>query len=124
MNNKLNLEETSLEKLANELGIDYQTIIIKSKLVDKIKEHSIKKKISQRQLAKIVPGLTQDRVSKIFSGQIGHMTIDKLITILTVLGYEVQLETKSKKPRKVKLPTFKGTGLRRGINVKKLKGLV
>jgi len=124
MNNKLNLEETSLEKLANELGIDYQTIVIKSELVDKIKEHCIKKKISQRQLAKIVPGLTQDRVSKIFSGQIGHMTIDKLITILTVLGYEIQLETKSHKPRKVKLPTFKGTGLRRGINVKKLKGWI
>lgn len=124
MNNKLNLEETSLEIIASELGINYQTIVIKSELVYKIKEHCIKKEISQRQLAKIVPGLTQDRVSKIFSGQIGHMTIDKLITILTVLGYEIQLETKSKKPRKVKLPTFKGTSLRRGINVKKLKGLV
>ena len=124
MNNHIKLEETTLEKLANELGIDYQTIVIKSELVNKIKQRCIKKNISQWQLAKIVPGLTQDRVSKIFSGQIGHMTIDKLITILTVLGYEIQLETKSKKPRKVKLPTFKGTGLRRGINVKKLKGLI
>ncbi len=96
MNNKLNLEETSLEKLANELAINYQTIVIKSELVDKIKEHCLKNEISQRQLAKIVPGLTQDRISKIFNGQIGHMTIDKLITILTVLGYEIQLETKSK----------------------------
>ena len=118
MNNHIKLEETTLEKLVNELGIDYQTIVIKSELVDKIKEHCIKKKISQRQLAKIVPGLTQDRVSKIFSGQIGHMTIDKLITILTVLGYEIQLETKSKQsPRKINLPTFKGNGLHKGIDL-------
>jgi len=118
MNNKLNLEETSLEIIASELGINYQTIVIKSELVYKIKEHCIKKKISQRQLAKIVPGLTQDRVSKIFSGQIGHMTIDKLISVLTALDYEIQLKTKSKQsPRKIKIPTFKGTGLHEGVNL-------
>jgi len=118
MNNNIKLEETTLEKLANELGFDYQTIVIKSEFVDKIKEHCQNKKISQRQLAKIVPRLTQDRVSKIFNGQIGHMTIDKLITILTALDYEVQLKTKSKQsPRKIKLPTFKGSGLHKGIDL-------
>jgi len=47
MNNHIKLEETTLEKLANELGIDYQTIVIKSELVNKIKERCIKKNISQ-----------------------------------------------------------------------------
>jgi len=125
MNKILKLKETTLEKLASELGINYQTIVIKSDLVDKIKEHCIKKKISQRQLVKIVPGLTQDRVSKTFSGQIGHMTIDNLITILTVLGYEIQLNTKSKlSQRKINLPTFKGSGTKKGINLKKSKGRI
>jgi hypothetical protein len=47
MNNHIKLEETTLEKLANELGIDYQTIVIKSELVNKIKQRCIKKNISQ-----------------------------------------------------------------------------
>ncbi|MBI3017886.1 MAG: helix-turn-helix transcriptional regulator [Deltaproteobacteria bacterium] len=57
---------------------------------DYCKEH----KISQRKLAKMVPGLTQDRVSKIFSGLVGHMTVDKLLAILSALQIKVSLVTK------------------------------
>ena len=42
----------------------------------------------------MVKGLTQDRVSKIFSGQVGHMTIDKLIEILSSLGLSVAIKAK------------------------------
>lgn len=45
-------------------------------------------------LAKMVKGLTQDRVSKIFNGQIGHMTVDKLIAILISLNYKVEVKAK------------------------------
>ena len=66
-------------------------------LVDIIKNHCQKKGISQRKLATMVNGLTQDRISKIFSGQVGHMTIDKLIQILTELDYEVKVKAKKHK---------------------------
>ena len=85
---------TNLRKLAKEVGVDYTTIVIKSKLVSDIKSYRTKNGISQRELAEKIPGLTQDRVSKIFSGQIGHMTIDKLIQILQGLNYKVILKLK------------------------------
>jgi predicted XRE-type DNA-binding protein len=40
----------------------------------------------------MVPQLTQDRVSKIFSGQVGHMTIDKLVTIASALEIKISLK--------------------------------
>ena len=64
--------------------------------IDKIQKHCKKKKISQRQLAKLVPGLTQDRISKIFNGEIGHMTIDKLVVILVALDYKIEIKAKVK----------------------------
>lgn len=99
MSKKEKLKRTSLEELASEVGVDYQTVVIKSELIDKIIKHCEKKKISQHQLARMVPGLTQDRVSKIFNGQIGHMTIDKLIVILVALDYKVEVKTKAKTRR-------------------------
>jgi predicted XRE-type DNA-binding protein len=43
----------------------------------------------------MVDGLSQDRVSKIFSGQVGHMTIDKLIEILSALEISVTVKAKA-----------------------------
>lgn len=43
----------------------------------------------------MVPGLSQDRVSKIFSGQVGHMTIDKLVEILSSLKFKVAVKAKA-----------------------------
>ena len=99
MDKNSKLKRTSLEELATEAGIDYQTVVIKTELIDKIRTHCEKNKISQRQLAKMVPGLTQDRVSKIFNGQIGHMTIDKLVMILAALGFKVEVKAKAKSGR-------------------------
>jgi len=83
----------SIKELAEDWGIDYQTFKIKVKLTKTIKKYCKDQGISQRQLAKIVPGLTQDRISKIFSGQVGHMTIDKLIAIMSVLKIKVSITT-------------------------------
>lgn len=89
------LKPQSLTELAKDWGIDYQTFKIKSELIDVLKKHCQENEISQRKLASIVPGLTQDRVSKIFSGQVGHMTIDKLVTILSALKIKVSVSAKA-----------------------------
>lgn len=83
------------EEVAKDWGIDYQTFLIKTHLIDVIKEHCKENSISQRKLATMVPGLTQDRISKIFSGQVGHMTIDKLIEISSVLEIKVSVRAKA-----------------------------
>jgi len=54
-------------------------------LVKVIRSYCEENSVSQKKLASLVPGLTQYRVSKIFTGQVGHMTIDKMILILSVL---------------------------------------
>lgn len=82
----------SLADLAKDWGIDYQTFKIKSELIDVLKKHCQENEISQRKLASMVPGLSQDRISKIFSGQVGHMTIDKLIAILSALKIKVSVK--------------------------------
>ena len=85
-------QEQELAQLAESWGMDYQVIKVKSDLIEAIKDHCQKKKISQRQLAAIVPGLSQDRVSKIFTGQIGHMSIDKLVEIHSALKLKVSIK--------------------------------
>ena len=79
------IKETDLKGFADLMGVDYQLVQLKSKLIDKIKSECEKKSISQRKLASKIPGLTHDRISKIFNGQIGHMTVDKLVEILGYL---------------------------------------
>jgi len=92
---KKNKDKTiSLKELAEDWGIDYEVYKIKTKLIERIKTHCEKNKISQRALANLVPGLSQDRVSKIFNDQVGHMTIDKLIQVLTALDIKVNLTLK------------------------------
>ena len=88
----LSRHEKELAQIADSWGADYQVIKVKSDLIAAIKEHCQKKKISQRQLASMVPGLSQDRVSKIFTGQIGHMSIDKLIEIHSALKLKVTIK--------------------------------
>lgn len=89
------LKSQSLSELAKDWGIDYQAFKIKSELIDVLRKHCQENEISQRKLASMVPGLTQDRISKIFSGQVGHMTIDKLVTILSALKIKVSVITKA-----------------------------
>ena len=92
---KQKLSPQTLKELAKDWGIDYQTYQIKSELIDVIRSYCLEHGISQRKLAKMVVGLTQDRVSKIFSGQVGHMTIDKLVAIITALGLKISFNTKA-----------------------------
>lgn len=89
------LKPQSLEELASDWGIDYQVFKIKTDLIEMIKKFCEEHDISQRKLAAQVPGLTQDRISKIFSGQVGHMTIDKLVEITSALKIKVALKTKA-----------------------------
>jgi predicted XRE-type DNA-binding protein len=90
------LKPVTIEELAESWGIDYQVFRAKADLIDLIREYCRKHKISQRGLAAKVPGLTQDRVSKIFSGRVGHMTVDKLIEIASALGITVTVSAKMK----------------------------
>jgi len=91
---KEKLKEISIQEFAQEADINYDVLKIKQKLVCKIKNHCEKNKISQRSLAKLVPGLTQDRISKIFNDRIGGMTIDKLVQILSALDIQVNISLK------------------------------
>lgn len=89
------LKPQNLEEVAKDWGIDYQVFKIKSELIDAIKKYCDSHRVSQRKLAAMVSGLTQDRISKIFSGQVGHMTIDKLIEILSALKIKVAIKAKA-----------------------------
>lgn len=89
------LKSQSLEEVAKDWGIDYQVFKIKSDLIATIKSYCEDHDVSQRKLAAMVPGLSQDRVSKIFSGQVGHMTIDKLVEILSALKFKVAVKAKA-----------------------------
>jgi len=89
------LRPQSLREIAEDWGIDYQVFRIKSELISTIKRHCQEHGISQRKLAAMVPGLSQDRISKIFSGQVGHMTIDKLVEILSALKVKVAVQTRA-----------------------------
>ena len=89
------LKPQTLEEVAKNWGIDYQVFKIKNELITTIKHYCDEHEVSQRKLAAMVPGLSQDRVSKIFSGQVGHMTIDKLVEILSALKFKVAFKAKA-----------------------------
>jgi predicted XRE-type DNA-binding protein len=91
---KEKLKPQSLESVASDWGIDYQVYLLKTKLINKIKEICEENGISQRKLAKMVEGLSQDRISKVFTGQVGHMTLDKLVEILSALKVKVDFKLK------------------------------
>lgn len=91
---KEKLKPQSLESVASDWGIDYQVYLLKTKLINKIKKICEENEISQRKLAKMVDGLSQDRISKIFTGQVGHMTLDKLVEILSALKVKVDFKLK------------------------------
>lgn len=91
------VKTTDLKGFAEVMGVDYQLIQVKAKLINKIKDECKERGISQRKLAGLVPGLTHDRISKIFNGQVGHMTVDKLIEILSHLNIKANISFKKSK---------------------------
>lgn len=94
---KTGINKKTPKQFAEMMGVDHQLIVMKSQIIDKIKSECDAKKISQRQLAKMVPGLTHDRLSKVFNGQLSHMTLDKLVEILSTLNIIVVLKLKNYK---------------------------
>ena len=91
---KEKLKTLTRKEFAEEMGVDYEVFKIKKKLVTEIKRYCKNNKISQRALAQSVPGLTQDRISKIFNAQVGGMTIDKLVQILGILKIKISVSMK------------------------------
>ena len=89
-----NVRKVDIKEFAEMMGVDYHIVQVKAKLIDKIKAECKTKNISQRELARMVPGLTHDRISKIFNGQLGHMSVDKLIEILNHLNIRINLSFK------------------------------
>ncbi len=89
------LKVQNIAEVAADWGIDYQVFKIKTDLINTIKCYCNDHEISQRKLAAMVEGLSQDRVSKIFSGQVGHMTIDKLVEILSALKFKVAFKARA-----------------------------
>ena len=91
------VKTTDLKGFAEMMGVDYQLVEVKAKFIDKIKSECKKRNISQRKLAGLVQGLTHDRISKIFNGQVAHMTVDKLIEILSSLDIRANISFKKSK---------------------------
>lgn len=86
----------TMKQFVEATGACYETMMIKWELVGAIKSHCEAHKISQRKLASMVPGLTQDRVSHFFNyGTSGGITIDKLIEIAAALGIKFKLVRKA-----------------------------
>lgn len=88
--------DEELKKLAKHLGLDFQVVKVKSGLIELIREQCQQRKITQRQLARLVPGLSQDRVSKIFNGHLSHMSIDKLVEINSALKIKLSFKASQK----------------------------
>ena len=86
----------TMKEFVESFGGCYETLQIKWELVDTIKAHCKAHKISQRKLASMVPGLSQDRVSHFFNyGTSGGITIDKLIEIAAALNIKFKLVRKA-----------------------------
>jgi predicted XRE-type DNA-binding protein len=89
------VEYDNFDEFVKDSGIDLEVFKMKTYLIKIIRDYCHENSISQKKLASMVPGLTQDRISKIYTGQVGHMTIDKLITILSVLKFKIAIKAKA-----------------------------
>ena len=87
-------KEMSLEELADTLGIDYQEVQEKHKLINKIKKARKDLDLTQTELAELV-GVSQSRIARI-EGGVGtkNMSFDLLFRILSALGYECKVTTR------------------------------
>ena len=82
----------TVKELMELFGHDYDVLVMKWEIVAEIKAHCHEHKISQRKLASMVPGLTQDRVSDFYRLPTGGgITIDKLLKIASALDIKFKL---------------------------------
>ena len=87
-------EEVKTKVLANKLGVSYDEVKEKQRLVEKIIEIRRSKKLSQAALAKKM-NLTQSRIAQIESGVgTAKITFDVLFHVLHNLGYTVKMQVK------------------------------
>jgi len=84
-------DDVSLKDLAEELGLDYQEVVEKHKLISKIKKERVSLGLTQAELAQRV-GLSQSRIARI-EGGVGtkNMSFDLLFRVLTSLGYQCRV---------------------------------
>jgi transcriptional regulator with XRE-family HTH domain len=88
-------KEMNMEELAKQLGANIKDIREKQRLIELIVKARKKKKISQAALAKILD-VSQARIAQIESGVgTSKVTFDVLFTLLTALGYDYRVVTKS-----------------------------
>jgi len=71
-------------------------LLIRSDLMIQIKDYIKKHNLKQKDVAERA-GIAQPDVSAIISGKVQKFTIDKLITILIRLGYELDLKASKKR---------------------------
>ena len=87
-------KEMTVEEIAASLGVNVSEVREKQHLIQMIIKARKARKLSQAALAKKV-GVTQGRIAQIESG-IGtaNVTLDLLLSILSILGYEFRIVTK------------------------------
>ena len=87
-------KEIKTRALAKDLGINFEEVKEKQRLIGKIIEVRKAKKMSQVSLAKKM-NLTQSRIAQIESGVgTAKITFDVLFNVLHSLGYSVKLQVK------------------------------
>jgi len=85
----------TMREVAEEWGLNYEVLMIKREIIDAIRAHCKKHNISQRKLAAMVPGMSQDRISDMYNGTGGGITIDKLVSVANALKFKVSLTLKA-----------------------------
>lgn len=87
-------KETSVEEIAESLGINVIEVREKQKLMKLIVKVRKDKKISQTELAKKM-GVTQSRIAQIESGVgTAKITFDVLLNVLSVLGFDFKISAR------------------------------
>jgi predicted XRE-type DNA-binding protein len=87
-------KETSVEEIAESLGINVIEVREKQKLMKLIVKVRKDKKISQAELAKKM-GVTQSRIAQIESGVgTAKITFDVLLNVLSVLGFDFKISAR------------------------------
>jgi predicted XRE-type DNA-binding protein len=79
------------ENIFADLGYaDAETHLLKARLVNRIQEIINKQKITQTAAAKRM-GLSQPDVSRLLKGHFRDMSVERLMRLLTRLGYQVDI---------------------------------
>ena len=87
-------KDVDTKELADKLGIDFEEVKEKQRLIEQIVKARKAKRMSQATLAKKV-GVTQSRIAQIESGVgTAKITFDILFGVLGALGFTVKVQLK------------------------------